>query len=137
VKTRTPRPPAREPGTLFPVPVALTHKAYQQTITEALDDEGWWWIHGIRLQGRDRRWLTGVQGTKPDGWPDLLALRPGWALAIEVKIPPDKPTPSQLEWLERLLEAGCLAWVLRPRDDQQAVANWLARPHQAPERFGW
>ena len=36
------------------------------------------------------------------GWPDIFAVRGGRAYAIEIKVPPDKPTDEQREWLDRL-----------------------------------
>jgi len=36
------------------------------------------------------------------GWPDIFAVRAGHAFAIEIKVPPDKPTDEQRAWLDRL-----------------------------------
>lgn len=53
------------------------------------------------------------------GWPDIFAVRGGRAYAIELKVPPDKPTDEQREWLNRLgAVPGVFAGVFRSSGDR-------------------
>lgn len=114
--------------------------AWQTTWQEALDGTGWTWLHvrpailPAKGTGGKGRWLTPT--TK--GFPDLLALRDGHLLVVELKIDGRYPAPAQRVWLELFaLVPGSLVWVSRPGDQWDDIAGWLQRPDLAPRLYGW
>jgi hypothetical protein len=60
------------------------------------------------------RWITPVQGDGK-GFPDLVLVK-GIVVFAETKVPPNKATPEQLIWLERLRKAGQQAYLWTPED---------------------
>lgn len=119
---------------LFDPPPELSEKQFQDVIRQALRREGWLHNHIYRTKTAKGAWRT---STTAVGFPDLLAIRPGHVLAIEMKSNVGKVEADQLVWLEGFLEAGALAWVCRPRDDWQLLARWISRPGIAPRFYGW
>lgn len=84
-------------------------------------------------EGRGK-WLT--PATK--GFPDLLALRGGHLLVVELKKDSEYPKPAQRVWLELFhLVPGALVWVSRPSDPWPDLTRWLQRPGEAPRLWGW
>lgn len=82
------------------------------------------------IHGRIKRWL------KENGWvvwknhgsayseaglPDLMAVRDGVFLALEVKGPKGRTTKVQEKWLREIHEAGGVAAVVRCVDDVKEV----------------
>ncbi|MDE1904864.1 MAG: hypothetical protein KGH75_00250 [Rhodospirillales bacterium] len=121
---------------LFTTPEAMTEREWQSTLQDRLTEEGYLWQHVYRMQTARGTWRT---STTSVGWPDLVALRGEHVLAIECKKSPrDLPTDDQIKWLVAFtaLPTG-RAWVLRPTDDWQAVANWIHQPWRSPEIHGW
>jgi hypothetical protein len=55
------------------------------------------------------------------GWPDLYMLRGPRCIVRELKVPPNKTTPEQDEWLAALREAGHDAEVWNPKDWQEII----------------
>ena len=118
-----------------PRPPTPTEREFQSALQEALTRERYAWQHVYRLQTTKGAWRT---STTANGWPDLVAFRGETLLAIECKGAQGRMEPGQVEWLERFHGLGyAWAWVLRPTDDLQQVANWLHRPETAPRRHGW
>jgi hypothetical protein len=73
------------------------HDDFQAQIVDAARIFGWSHLHvrkSIGRRGGARGWQT---TTNVRGWPDLLLWHPtrGGALAVEVKVPPDRATPEQ------------------------------------------
>lgn len=113
----------------------LTETEWQRTLVGALNTFGWHHMHVRRTVGRGKQWTT---STSAKGWPDLVALRGPWLVAIEVKTDVGKITPEQIEWLHRFsLLAGGRAWVIRPGDDWDTIVGWLRNPADAPRCHGW
>lgn len=117
-----------------PAPI-LSERAWQSILQDALTREGWGWNHIYRMRTASGQWRT---STTAVGWPDLVAIRPPHILALEVKADRGVIAPEQIEWLKRFaaIPTG-LAWVLRPKDNWQRVANWLHEPWKAPPTHGW
>lgn len=67
------------------------------------------------------RWRTAV-AADGRGYPDLTIVGPGGVLWREIKRADETATAEQLEWLARLVGAGCDAAIWRPVD-------WPARIH--------
>lgn len=103
-------------------------------IVELLDALSWASCHTYPLR-TEHGWRT---GTTAKGWPDLVALRGEFVVAIEVKSDTGRPTALQLDWLERfaLLGSG-RAWLVSPSLDTQLLASWLQYPQRAPSRYGF
>jgi VRR-NUC domain len=112
----------------------ISEKAFQKAIENALDREGWWWMHVRAMRTPDGRWLT---GTSKPGFPDLFAVRPGFILGLEVKARNGHLKPDQRECLTELYEGGALAWVCRPNHDWEELARWIHDPATAPRKSGW
>jgi hypothetical protein len=121
----------------------VRHDDWQRNIEKALDAAGWTWTHTKRAKvpqrrGTDQpeaaRWLTPMA----KGFPDLLALRDGHLLVIEVKTEGEYPDRDQRKWLELFHQMeGALVWVCRPSDDWADLVRWLQRPESAPAVHGW
>lgn len=112
----------------------LTEKDWQCTITDALAATGWKFSHTYPLRTQ-HGWRT---GTTWKGWPDLVALRGTFLLAIECKLDAGRADREQLDCLTRFsVVAGARAWLLRPRDDIAQVVAWMRDPVHAPRTFGF
>lgn len=103
----------------------ITETDFQGHVVELAGICGWRHLHVRRTIGRGRKWVT---ATNLIGWPDLLLMCPvrGW-VAAELKVPPNKATPEQLELLEFLATMpGCRAFLWTP-NDWPAIETTLAR----------
>lgn len=115
-------------------PARVSERDWQKTLVVLLETLGWHVNHVFPLQTK-HGWRT---GTTASGWPDLVALRGPWLVAIEVKSDKGKAEPDQLIWLQRFALLPCArSWILRPADSVQAVARWLRDPESAPRVHGW
>lgn len=114
---------------------AESEKEWQATLVAALETFGWAVNHTRPGQSKNGKWST---PTTAAGWPDLVALRREWIIAIEVKGWATRVGPGQLEWLARFasLGHGC-GWLLRPDAPMDDIAGWVAHPETAPYRYGW
>lgn len=113
----------------------ILERDWQATLVQLLERLGWSVNHTRPGRGKKGVWTT---PTTAKGWPDLVALRGPWLLAIEVKGPTTVVTPEQIVWLARFAELGCgRAWLLRPDAPIDEVAKWMAHPAQAPASFGF
>lgn len=120
---------------LFEPPPVLSEREWQSVLQRALDREGWRWQHVFAMRTHSGQWRS---STTASGWPDLVCYRPPWTLAIEVKAQKGIIGPAQVPWLETFAEIpNGLAWVLRPADDWQVIARWIARPWIAPRVHGF
>lgn len=113
-----------------------TETEWQRTVEQALSTFGWDWMHVRRTRGKGGAWTT---STSKPGWPDLVALRGGLILGIELKSETGSPTPEQLEWLARFSRlVGGRGWVVTPSDPAwDTFVSWLRDPITAPRRHGW
>lgn len=62
----------------------------------------------VANEGKRAPWKSRAMGIRP-GVPDVLCFAPGRrgvGLALELKVHPNKPTPAQLLWLDRLRSYG-------------------------------
>lgn len=100
---------------------SVTEKQFQRQVQGFLSVYGWRWFHAP-----DNRPVNGrVQAVKA-GFPDLVAVRNGRLLFIELKRETGKTTADQDDWLGDLAATGteCLVW--RPRD-LDTIREILAR----------
>ncbi len=125
---------------LFPVPPPMTERQFESAVEECLTRESYVWIHVYTAKLADGSWRTTTTGQPRTGFPDLLALRAPWTVAVECKRSKNlKPTGEQVEWLTAVAELPYgRAWLLHPASvDWQDLANWLHRPERAPRYLGF
>ena len=96
----------------------------QEACAQYCDNMGWAWFHcpNEGKRGKAEAARLQRQGVKP-GIPDVMICEYwdtgrmifdafgsgdvlGFGVAVELKIKPNKPTPSQLDWLRRLRDRG-------------------------------
>lgn len=53
------------------------------------------------------------------GWPDLVLVRDGRILFVELKTEKSQPTAEQCEWLEALAGCGVEVYLWRPSDEDE------------------
>lgn len=70
----------------------MTESQIQSNIIERLRRQGWW--------------VTKIIQTSTNGIPDVMAIRGGRVVFIEVKRPGQKPTPLQVYRQKQLQEQG-------------------------------
>lgn len=58
-------------------------------------------------------WRTPCRG-QAKGFPDLLLIRGRHLLIAELKVPPNRCTPDQLQWLDAFRQCGVSAFVWTP-----------------------
>jgi hypothetical protein len=111
-------------------PASPTHTEFQQQVVELAHMFGWRHLHVRRSIGRGRKWVTATNLT---GWPDLQLMRPDRGyVAAELKIPPDKPTPEQIELLQFLnLMPNTVAKLWTPDDWDDINATLAVRPRRS------
>ncbi len=104
-------------------PPRPTHTEWQAQLVDLAQAYGWRHLHVRRSIGKGKTWVT---ATNVKGWPDLLLWHPdcGGVLAVEVKVPPDEPTPEQSDVLDELAAAGVPSYVWYP-DDLDFAADVL------------
>ena len=76
----------------------LSEAVIQRQVMTALEKEGWMCVKLIQ--------------TNLNGMPDLLCLRHGMTMFIEVKSETGKPSPMQLHRIEKLKNCGFGAYVV-------------------------
>jgi hypothetical protein len=75
----------------------------------------WRRAHFRPALNRRGEWQTAVQGDGA-GFPDLILVRGGRVLAVELKSELGKTTPEQDAWLAAFAQAGVVSCVWRPSD---------------------
>lgn len=94
-----------------------SEREWMRTIGDALDYNGWRYIHHRPARRKSGKWTTPTEGNSAKGFPDLVCVRPPRVLWIEVKTDRGRPTPEQTDWIDTLVASGQEAYVLHfPRD---------------------
>jgi len=75
----------------------------QKRITDALELYQWLWCH-FRPAYTAKGYRTAIEGHK--GFPDIVAVKYGLMLLIEVKRDKGRLSPEQEVWLQRLAEVS-------------------------------
>ncbi len=107
----------------------LLEEDVQRTVTDALHQHGWRWVHFRPAQTRSGKWVTPYEGD--DGFPDIIALKGNRTLVLECKGTrgAKKPKPTargselkrlirweqQEEWLIAFRKAGADVWFVTPQ----------------------
>ena len=97
----------------------ITENEFQTQVISLARLLGWKVAHfrSVRVQRANGsiRWQTPVQGDGA-GFPDLILVRGSRLLVVELKVPPNKCTPEQEDWLEAFRNAGREVFVWTPAD---------------------
>jgi hypothetical protein len=93
----------------------LTEAQWQTIVIEVARLNGWWVHHHYDSRRSE------------PGWPDLVLLRDGEALFVELKREDGKVAAAQAYVLDLLESAGCEACVWRPSDEERAFARLSRR----------
>lgn len=92
---------------------SMTERQWQTTVEQALTAAGWRWYHAPDNRPGGR---TGRIQKVTAGFPDLIAVRGGRLLALELKAQRGRLGPAQQEWLDALALAGAEVAVYKPSD---------------------
>lgn len=87
---------------------ATSEEQLLEAITDAATAYGWRWHH---VRRSDRAITQGAPG-----FPDLIMVRGGSCIALELKAELGRHEPGQREWLAGFARAGCYAMTARPSD---------------------
>jgi VRR-NUC domain len=91
----------------------ISETAYRNTIVAAARLHGWLVHHCRPAQDRRGQWATHIQGDP--GFPDLILVRGGRMLCLEVKAEKGKATAAQEAWIGAMRRVpGAVAEVVRP-----------------------
>ena len=92
----------------------LSESDFQKQVIRLFRDAGWQVWHNP-----DSRKTQG-------GVPDLLCLKPGRLLFLELKTEKGRVRPAQKEVLELIQSAGVEAYLIRPSDWENMIEDLLA-----------
>jgi VRR-NUC domain len=87
----------------------LTEKQFQKQVEELLRLRGWRFYHTWKSFNSAR------------GFPDIFAVRPPRAVALELKTSRGKVTPEQEAWVAAMAECGIEAGIWRPDEWDELV----------------
>lgn len=97
---------------------AMSEAEFQAAVIRLAHDLGWLVHHSRKVEQRDGKWRTPIQGDR--GFPDLVLARRGVVLHPELKTEDGDYGPGQREWGEAIGETYRL-W--RPSDMDEIVAT--------------
>lgn len=81
----------------------VSEREFQATVIEMARALGWR-VHAERPAFSKGKWSTPIQGDA--GFPDLVLVRGGVLLCMELKSEKSKPTVDQVEWIAELWEVS-------------------------------
>lgn len=102
---------------------SITERQWQRTVEGVAAAAGW-----LAYHAPDNRPVTSINGARyvqsvRAGFPDLVLVKAGRLLVVELKTQTGRVTAEQLRWLTELAAAGVEVAVWRPADERimQAV----------------
>lgn len=94
-------------------------RAFQDKVEDLAKTAGWLIQHSYRGRVGGGGWRTPAT----PGFPDLLLLRPGRCVVLELKMPGNHPSDLQNKWVATFQTVpGVEAYVVWPRDWPEIVA---------------
>jgi hypothetical protein len=92
--------------------LTVDERAFQNKVEDLAREAGWKVQHSYRGKaGKGGAWRTNAAV----GFPDLLLLKAGRLVVLELKMPGNEPTDEQNEWLALFQTvAGCEAYAVWP-----------------------
>lgn len=101
------------------LPEGIDEAAFTEALIRKAQECGWLACH-FRAAKTAKGWVTAIQGDK--GFPDVILIRPPVAVVAELKVPPNKPTPEQEQWLAAFRKTpGILTFIWHPADWTEIV----------------
>lgn len=102
-------------------------ESFQTAVIDLAHLHGWHVAH-FRKARTKKGWITAV-GADGKGWPDLFLCHPKRQIVIarELKVPPNKLTKEQEEWIDVLNACGIWAKVWTPADWPEIEATLSPR----------
>lgn len=124
-------PPFSDPVATGPVaPPKITEEDFLKQVLTLARACGWRTAHFRPAMTKAGKWVTAVAGDGK-GFPDLVLLRDDEFIIAELKVPPNKVTPEQKQWLDAFSRtAACeetLLWVCTWTPDDWDVIEALLR----------
>ena len=114
---------------------ATPERAFQQAFVALLEAHRYVVDHTYPLRTSGGQWRT---GSTLKGKPDLLALRPPWMLAIELKAKGGTLAEVQRAVLSVFAAMPqARAWVLYETAPTRMLTTWIAEPEAAPATHGF
>ena len=93
-----------------------TEAEFQRRLTEQAEQLGWDWMH----VGRTGKYSpNGAKGTLGTGWPDLILIRGGQVIFVELKDQNGVLSTAQKAVLYKMKALDCRVW--RPSDWPQIL----------------
>lgn len=111
-------------------PAEPTEAQFTKQVIDLARLHGWRVAHFRPGLTRSGKWVTPVQGDGK-GFPDLVLVRSGVILFVELKVGRNKATDEQVAWLDALRETGAAAGVWRPEQWDDIVRTLTAEPGAA------
>jgi len=99
-------------------PLLISERAFQSQLEQLLELNQWVWKHDLKGRLPNGRVMTLMRGWA--GFPDLIAVRDGRIVCIEVKSAIGRLSEKQKIWLELLEKAGAECYVWRPQNLDEA-----------------
>lgn len=97
---------------------SITEKQWQRIVEGVAEVGGWLVYHAPDnrpvTSGRGRRYVQAVRA----GFPDLVLVRGGRLVVVELKTMTGRVSPEQSRWLAELRNAGVEVAVWRPSDER-------------------
>lgn len=97
----------------------MTHLADRTALLETVTEKEW--MQQVRTWAVRNQWMvyhTHDSRRSESGFPDLLLVRHGRAIAAELKSVRGRQSPAQKAWLHALEECGIEAYCWRPTDER-------------------
>jgi hypothetical protein len=107
--------------------IELSEAAFQKQVTDLATLAGWHWMHLERMGNAAGQWRTPVSGPLGKGWPDLVFVRHGRLLFVELKRSGMALSESQAAVMRVLAEVAPF-YVWRPNDWNQILEVLTGQP---------
>lgn len=99
--------------------IEQSESQFQVAVQELASMKGWRWMHIQKALNDRGYWRTPITGQLGKGWPDLVLVRNGRLIFVELKANGKQPTGIQSEVLGVLTAVPCVeVYVWRPVDWQ-------------------
>lgn len=106
---------------------------FQAQVIKIAKMNGWMVFHPRRVQTRDGKWLTAIQGDA--GFPDLVfAHRQRGLIFAELKSSVGRIEDQQTRWLEELVLAGAETYIWRPINLPEIAERLGRKPNRENNR---
>lgn len=109
--------------------MAETEKEFKSWVIDAARLTGWRYAHFLMAKTK-RGWRTPQEGDL--GFPDMVLLKPPRLILAELKVPPNRPSDGQQEWLAQLDRVPGVESYLWMPADRERILDTLRGLQEAP-----